>query len=205
MTPANTGASAGSSNSVDVSIDATPPTVACGPTPVFVLQGPGGLVSATVTDALSGPAAPVVSAPADVSTAGVHSVLLAGTDNAGNSTIAACPYVVAYNFLGFLPPMPYEHVKAGSTIPLRFRLGNAAGEPIPDAEALALVASCSVRIQFTGGDPVPGCASYSSGPDRFDFKLKTAKGLTGPHHVTVVVVDGAVVINSEPSSVFVMR
>jgi hypothetical protein len=200
MTPANTGASAGSSNSVDVSIDATPPTVACGPTPVFVLQGPGGLVSATVTDALSGPAA-----PADVSTAGVHSVLLAGTDNAGNSTIAACPYVVAYNFLGFLPPMPYEHVKAGSTIPLRFRLGNAAGEPIPDAEALALVASCSVRIQFTGGDPVPGCASYSSGPDRFDFKLKTAKGLTGPHHVTVVVVDGAVVINSEPSSVFVMR
>jgi hypothetical protein len=205
MTPSNTGASAGSDSTADVSIDATPPTLTCGPTPVFVLQGPGGLVPASVTDALSGPDLPTVFGFADVSTAGFHTVLLTGFDNAGNATVMACPYIVAYNFLGFLPPFPLEHVKAGSAIPIKFRLGNAAGVPIPDAEAKALVDSCSVRILFTGGDPVPNCAGYSSGPNRFDFKLKTAKGLKGPHHVTVVVLDGAVVINSEPSASFVMK
>ena len=45
-----------------VKIDATGPTVTCpAPPPVFVLNGPGGLVSATVTDALSGAAASPVS------------------------------------------------------------------------------------------------------------------------------------------------
>jgi hypothetical protein len=201
MTPANTGASSGSANTADVSIDATGPTVACGPTPVYVLHGPGGLVSASVSDVLSGPVSTSVSGPADVSTAGAKSLPLTGEDNAGNTTTVACPYVVAYQFLGFFEPVPYAHSKAGSTIPLKFAFGDANGVPIPDAEAAALATSCSVRVFFTGGDPVPACASYNAGANRFEFKLKTPKGISGPHVVTVRIFDGAVVLNSESTNV----
>lgn len=204
MTPANTGASAGSDNSADVSIDATAPSVVCGPAPVFVLNGPGGFVGATVSDALSGPVAAFVSGPADVSSAGAKTLDLTGEDEAGNTTTVACPYVVAYQFLGFFEPVPYAHVQAGSMIPLKFAFGDANGVPMPDAEAAGLVASCSVRVFFTGGDPVPNCASYNAAADRFEFKLKTPKGISGPHQVTVTVFDGAVVLNAEPTNVFVM-
>jgi hypothetical protein len=205
MTPANTGASAGSDDTADVSIDATAPAVVCGATPVFVLNGPGGLVSATVSDALSGPVAAAVSGPADVSSAGAKTLDLTGEDRAGNTTTVACPYVVSYLFLGFHEPVPYEHVKSGSAMPLKFMFGDANGVPMPDAEAAALVASCSVRISFSAGDPVPACAAYDADADRFTFKLKTPKGVSGPQQVTVLVFDGAVLLNAEPTNVFLMR
>jgi hypothetical protein len=198
MTPSNTGASADSANTVTVKIDATGPTVTCpAPPPVFVLNGPGGLVSATVTDALSGPAASPVSGPAIVTSAGAQSIDLTGEDKAGNETTQSCTYIVAYKFLGFGEPLPAEHRKAGSTIPLKFMFGDANDVPIPDAEAQALAASCSVQVFFSGGDPSPNCAEYKAGPHRFEFLLRTPKDATGPQVITIRVFDGAVVINEE--------
>jgi Bacterial Ig-like domain (group 3) len=82
--------------SVSFKIDMTPPTVTCNAPPlIFALGGPGGRVSAAVSDATSGPAAASVSAPADVSSTGHKSVALTGYDNAGNQTTANCPYTVA--------------------------------------------------------------------------------------------------------------
>jgi len=52
--------------SASFKIDETPPTVSCGATPTFALHGAGGSVSASVSDATSGPASSSVSAPADV-------------------------------------------------------------------------------------------------------------------------------------------
>ena len=205
MTPANTGASADSDNTVTVKIDATGPTVTCpAPPPVFVLNGPGGLVTATVTDALSGPVASPVSGPAVVTAAGVQSIDLTGEDKAGNTTTESCAYIVAYKFLGFLEPLPAEHRKAGSTIPVKFRLGDANDVPIPDAEAAALAAGCDVQVFFSGGDPTPNCAEYKPGPNRFEFLLRTPKGVTGPQVITIKVFDGAVVINEEDSAPIVM-
>ena len=205
MTPANTGASPDADNTVTVKIDATGPTVTCQtPPPVFVLNGPGGLVSATVTDALSGAVASPVSGPAIVTSAGAKTIDLTGEDKAGNTTTESCAYIVAYNFLGFLEPLPAEHRKAGSTIPLKFRLGDANGVPIPDAEAAALAAACEVQVFFSGGDPTPNCAEYKAGPNRFEFLLRTPKGVTGPQVITIKVFDGAVVINEEDSAPIVM-
>ena len=205
MTPSNTGASAGSDNTVTVKIDGTPPTVTCQtPPPVFVLNGPGGLVSATVTDATSGPVASPINGPAVVTSAGAQTIDLTGEDKAGNTTTEACAYIVAYKFLGFLEPLPAQHRKAGSTIPVKFRLGDANDVPIPDAEAASLVASCEVQVFFSGGNPSPNCAEYKAGPNRFDFLLKTPKGVTGSHVITIKVFDGAVVINEEESDPIVM-
>ncbi len=78
-------------------IDKTPPTVTCGPTPVFFMGGMGGSVSASVTDATSGPAVSPISASVtadDVATPGTKSKSLTGLDHAGNSTTVGCPYVV---------------------------------------------------------------------------------------------------------------
>src|SRR5262245_3418500 len=139
MTPANTGASADSDNTATVKIDGTPPTVTCQtPPPVFVLNGPGGTVSATVTDVTSGPLTSPISGPAVVTSAGAKTIDLTGTDRARNTTTKPCAYIVAYKFLGFLEPLPAEHRKAGSVIPVTFRLGDANDVPIPDAEASAL-------------------------------------------------------------------
>ena len=205
MTPSNTGASADSSNTVTVKIDGTPPTVTCqAPPPVFVLNGPGGSVSATVTDTTSGPLVSPISGPAVVSSAGAQTIQLTGEDKARNTTTKACAYIVAYKFLGFLEPLPAEHRKAGSVIPVKFRLGDANDVPIPDAEARALVAACAVRVSFSGGTPSPNCASYQAGPNRFTFRLDTPKGATGLHVITVHVFDGAVELNEEESDPILM-
>ena len=205
MTPANTGASPDADNTVTVKIDATGPTVTCpAPPPVFVLNGPGGLVSATVTDALSGAVASPVSGPAIVTSAGAKTIDLTGEDKAGNTTTESCAYIVAYKFLGFDEPLPAEHRKAGSTIPLKFMLGDANDVPISDAEAAALAAACEVQVFFTAGDPTPNCAEYKAGPNRFEFLLRTPKGVTGLHVITIKVFDGVVVINEEDSDPIVM-
>jgi hypothetical protein len=75
-------------------IDTVAPQVTCSPTPDFPLRGNGGLVAATVADGTSGPAAPIVAAPANVSRPGKQIAILTGRDNAGNSTTVSCGYRV---------------------------------------------------------------------------------------------------------------
>lgn len=205
MTPSNTGASGDADNTVTVKIDGTPPTVTCqAPPPVFVLNGPGGSVSATVTDATSGEAASPVSGPAVVTSAGAQTIDLTGEDKAGNTTTESCAYIVAYKFLGFDELLPTEHRKAGSTISVKFMFGDANDVPISDAEAAALATACEVQIFFSGGDPSPSCAGYKAGANRFEFSLDTPKGVTGLHVITIRVFDGVVVINEEDADPILM-
>jgi hypothetical protein len=186
--------------SVAFKIDKTPPTVTCGPTPVFLLGGMGGNVSASVTDATSGPVDASISAAVtagDVATAGLKAKSLTGFDNAGNSTTVLCPFVLEFNFLGFLPPIPNKSsFKAGSTIAVKFRLGDANGTPILKSDAQALASACDVQIFFTGGNPSPNCASYDG--NAFHFNLDTAKGLApGTYAITVKVFVGGNLVNTE--------
>lgn len=75
-------------------LDTVAPVVKCSPTPNFVLKGKGGLVAARVTDATSGPAAPIVAKRANVSKPGKKSLTLIGKDKAGNATSVKCRYTV---------------------------------------------------------------------------------------------------------------
>jgi hypothetical protein len=89
-------------------IDQTAPTIAC-PTlePVLAVGTLGASLTATVTDAVSGPASPVVSAAAEVSTWGPKTATFTGSDNAGNTASITCPYFVTPPLLQPLPTLTY--------------------------------------------------------------------------------------------------
>ena len=83
-------------NSVTIKRDATPPQLTCAsPAPAFATGVTGKRVSARISDALSGPAAPTASAPADTSTPGHKTATVTGSDAAGNTASASCPYDVS--------------------------------------------------------------------------------------------------------------
>jgi hypothetical protein len=194
--------------SASFKIDATPPTVTCPePMPTFQLGSAGGLVTAVVSDAGSGPVSTSVSAIASAATAGAHAVDLTGEDEAGNAATAACPYVVGdYMFGGFASPLPKSTVKSGSTLPLKFQLQDASGQPISDADAQALISpSCKIAIILVKpAGPVPGCPSYDPISKQFQFNVKTTAAMNGANGVSVTVTfDPTIVITGavEPFTV----
>jgi FG-GAP repeat len=85
---------AGTSTSHVFRIDTVGPRLVCSPSPNFTVHGRGGLVTATVSDATSGAAAPIVAARANVRSAGKKTVTLTGHDNAGNAGTVKCRYTV---------------------------------------------------------------------------------------------------------------
>ena len=79
---------------LELSIDLSDPGVECETPPTFTLNQAGATVSATVTDAVSGPEASPVTESADTSGLGSGSVDITGTDLAGRSTTVSCSYEV---------------------------------------------------------------------------------------------------------------
>jgi hypothetical protein len=78
---------------LELSIDLSNPTVTCNPA-AFAVGQSGAAVTASVTDAVSGPIASTVSTPANTTTAGSFSASLTGTDRSGRTTTVSCPYTV---------------------------------------------------------------------------------------------------------------
>jgi hypothetical protein len=100
-----------SGDSLTVKVDRTPPSLRCeSPAPVIPL-GASGTISASVSDATSGPERPQVSAVADTTTTGAKTKSLTGTDNAGNATTVSCAYTVA------AAPQPAAPAKPTDTSP----------------------------------------------------------------------------------------
>jgi hypothetical protein len=191
-----------------VNVDKTAPTLTCAITPVYTLGGDHTAdVTATVADAPSGPVAASVSADVtadDVSSVGAKSKTLTGADLAGNEASIDCAYVVAYRFLGFLEPIPQTTIKRGATMPVRFRLGDASGTPLDDAEAAALADTCLVAVTLDGA--VKGCATYNPVSNTFQFDLRLPKNLTpGSHTVGVQVSAAGTVVNNETVTITVKK
>ena len=83
------------SASTVVKRDTRQPAVSCtSPAPVFELQQVGASVSATVTDATSGPVASVVRGPASTTVPGTFTAAVTGVDRAGLRRTKQCPYQV---------------------------------------------------------------------------------------------------------------
>ena len=150
---------------LEVRLDLTDPVVTCQPEPEFVL-GQTGQVSATVADAGSGPAAPLVTAEADTSSVGSAAAPVTGADVAGRTATASCGYQVHYGFTGFQAPVDNGVVnvaKAGTAIPLKWRLTDHAGNPVLD---LASVRITSAGHTCDGGateDAIEEVAAGASG------------------------------------------
>lgn len=194
---------------VAVDVDKTAPGVTCAAMPSYTLRGDHSAnVTAAVSDGLSGPAATTVSADVsatDVSVAGPGSKSLTGLDVAGNETTMLCPFLVTYAFLGFQQPLPRDSVKAGSTIPVKFGLGDASGAALPDADAASMAATCLVQVTWDA--VVQGCATYDPIANAFQRDIKTPKNATvGPHAVGIRVrVAGGTVVNTDQVTVQVRK
>ncbi|MET0199865.1 MAG: hypothetical protein ABW364_21745 [Rhodococcus fascians] len=147
-----------------VKVDLSNPVVQCGLTPTFMV-GQLGTVTASVTDAISGPAAATVSAPATNSSGG--SVSLTGHDNAGRSTTVACPYhVIGATFLQPIDGRPTVNIaKLGRVIPTKVHLVYD-GVPQTDlntpAGAVTIGVGTTTCVVSTATDDVEAYAAGSS-------------------------------------------
>jgi Tol biopolymer transport system component len=143
-------------------VDLTDPTVTCQSEPAFVL-GQTGHVSATVTDTGSGPAAPLVTAAADTSSVGSGGATVTGADVAGRTATGECGYRVHYGFTGFQAPVDNGVVnvaKAGTAIPLKWRLTDHSGNPVLDLTSVRIT---SAGHTCDGGAPEDAIEEVASG------------------------------------------
>jgi hypothetical protein len=108
-----------------IDIDATPPRLACPRrAPAFVQGSTGASVTATVTDATSGPVSRTVSVPASVATAGIKRAALTGSDEAGNTAAIRCPYRV----LGHISPSMFWSFTSGASFTT---VNSLVGDDVP--------------------------------------------------------------------------
>jgi hypothetical protein len=137
--------------------------------------------------------------------AGPGSKSLTGEDLAGNQTTIACPYLVRYAFLGFQQPIPRASVNGGSTIPVKFRLGEASGTTLPDGTAAAMARACLVQVTLDGA--IQGCAAYDAVANLFQANIKTSKQIAvGAHTIAVRVrVAGGAVVNTDAVTIQVKK
>jgi hypothetical protein len=102
-----------------VKIDTSPPTLTCNGHPSFPAGSRNAIVTATVTDPVSGPVAPIVSAGANTSHLGVDRVTLAGMNNAGVLLDVPCSYTVLPVTLKPSPSIQWKFAVTGSTTTIR--------------------------------------------------------------------------------------
>jgi len=155
----------------------------------------------------SGPVSSPVQAAAPATSAGPHSASVTGTDNAGNTTTVSCPYVVGYTFGGFTAPLPKSSVKAGSTLPVKFQLQDANGQPISDTEAQSLLSpSCKIAIIVVKpAGAVSGCPTYNTTLKQFQFNLRTTSAMKGANGVSITVTIGGTIVTASAVDTFTVR
>lgn len=192
--------SVSSGETLSVSTDVIAPTVTCN-TASFLLNEPGATVTAVVGDVGSGPAQGVVSAHANTSSPGLHSVGVTGADNAGNTTTATCGFSVGYVFSGFFQPidnLPTVNMSnGGQTIPVKWRITDYFGAGVSDPASFSSLTSGSTTC--SAGDPLDTVETYSAnsglqyqGDGNWQYNWKTTRGYAGQCRVMRLnLADGA--------------
>jgi hypothetical protein len=166
------------------------------------LLGAGGRPTFTAADALSGVnpdrSSDAVSA-LTVSPTGVGSYRYTAfaTDYAGNASERYVEFQVVYDFGDFLSPVANKRVfKAGSTIPVKFQLRDAAGRLIANA-GIRSIEVTHLSIDAATGEPEPGTTESPTGEFRYDaagqqyhMNWSTKGRAMGQHQFTVTLDDG---------------
>jgi hypothetical protein len=153
-------------------LDATRPAVTCATAPSFRLNQAAATVTASVSDATSGPVQTQVSAAADTGGVGAKTANVTGKDLAGNQTTSACAYSVGYGFAGFFQPVDnldangnpvLNVVKAGQAIPLKWRLTDATGAPVTTLSSAQITVAGITCSLDTTADQLEEVAAGASG------------------------------------------
>ena len=103
-----------------------------------------------------------------------------GDSNNTKATASAETQTAVYGFGGFLAPLPKStQQKSGSTIPVKLRLTNTAGQPISPTAAAALAASNDVKATLSGPgiSTVSAVCTWNNTALLFQCNIKTPSGL----------------------------
>ena len=164
----NIGAGPGSTaQPVEIDVDQTAPTVACFDPTLILNATPSSVSIADIDDATSGTLLTTwFENEPNTSTPGVHPVLVAVDDNAGNLANRTCGYRVAYDFDGYHAPISsgsfdYANAVAGRLIPFRFTLRDALGQPVTSIPAGVTVAVATGTC--TGTSTTLAASDYPKG------------------------------------------
>jgi hypothetical protein len=122
-----------------VKIDTGTPAVTCENAPSFRFGTGRHRVSATVTDSISGPAAPVVATRVKTTRAGHFTVAVRGTNMAGTEDYAYCPYTVLPLNLKPAPGFGWAVLSGRSSATFRH------------VELVRVPATAAVNLSCTGG------------------------------------------------------
>ncbi|MDJ0335382.1 PxKF domain-containing protein [Salinibacterium sp. G-O1] len=156
----------------------------------------GGVPAArcTATDSFSGLASCVVTVTGgNANGVGTHSYSAVATDNAGNTTTITGTFTVSYRFDGFLQPIndtahqigtSTSVFKAGSTVPVKFRLKDADGTIVESATAPVWLAptkggAMTAPVDETAYAMASDSGSsykYDSSGRQFSYNWKTGSG-----------------------------
>jgi hypothetical protein len=135
---------------------------------------------------------------------GPRSFSVRAVDHAGNETIATVTYGAGYAFDGFFEPVRnppiINEMKAGRTIPVKFRLHDADG-PISDTAAVThiVVRKSSVCTKTATAEPIADDTTasstaglrYDAREDQFVFTWQTDRKAKGCFELEVATADGA--------------
>jgi hypothetical protein len=120
----------------------------------------------------------------DTASVGSKTFTVNSQDYAGNVSALSSTYSIAYGFEGFFSPVDNDAVnvaKAGSTVPLKFRVIDANGVPITDLAGVTVTATSLVCALGDTEDQLEEYAAGGSGLQNlgdgyYQFNWKTPKG-----------------------------
>jgi hypothetical protein len=149
-----------------------------------------GWLSMAAADGTFGSASESVTATlSSLTTLGVNTVCVRGTDSAGNTSDGTdCnDFTVTYRFFGFFQPIDNtvpNDAKAGQTVPAKWRLTDANGTPIDDPSSFAGIWSYPVSctdLSASVGDAIeeysPGNSGLQyNGDGYWQYNWQTQKG-----------------------------
>jgi lysophospholipase L1-like esterase len=131
----------------------------------------------------------------DTSSVGTKTVTVNASDNAGNPSTKTVTYGVRYRFGGVLQPVNADGssiFKAGSTVPVKFQLFDAANAPISTANATLTYAKISNNVVGSDVEAMSTAAATSGNAFRYDtssqqyiFNLSTKGWATGSYRLTI--------------------
>lgn len=132
--------------------------------------------------------------PIDTSTVGRTFFTVNARDAAGNTKSTTVHYTVVYQKSGLFSPVDMNVInkaKAGSTIPLKWQLTDAHGNPISDSSSFLSVTSGSVTCDLNA--PTDEVEEYSgnsglqyNGDGNWQFNMKSPKSYAGNCRVVYV-------------------
>jgi hypothetical protein len=106
--------------------------------------------------------------------------------------------IAPYELLGFFPPLDQmRSFTAGSGLPVRFAVHDSSGQPISDAEAEELAATCSAIVTFTGDPDATYCARYDGDAGQFVAVVHVPRNLApGTYLLNAALQDQTLVTGS---------